>query len=78
MKSWNRKKKPKHMTKMKWVWIIDDILDDNWLYEKVVKYYSKSRCTKRISEHNELDYSEIKRDRFSMKNYNDRKMWKGF
>ena len=31
MKSWNRKKKPKHMTKMKWRFMIDDALDNNWL-----------------------------------------------
>ena len=53
MKSWNRKKKPKHMTKMKWRFMIDDVLGNNWLYEKVVKYYSISRCTKRVSYHQE-------------------------
>lgn len=81
MKSWNRKKKPKHMTKMKWRFMIDDVLDNNWLYEKVVKYYSISRCTKRISYHQEWSHTDneiIKRNRFSAFNCNDMIIWKGF
>ena len=81
MKSWNRKKKPKHMTKMKWKFIIDDVLDNNWLYEKVVKYYSISKCTKRISYHQEWSHTDneiIKRNRFSAFNCNDMRIWKGF
>ena len=82
MRAWNRKKKPKHTTKMKWVWMIDEILDDDsWIYENVVKYYSISRCTKKLSIHQKwsLSYNEIKkRNRYTVFNCNDMKMWRGY
>ena len=66
MRCLNRKRKPKHMTKMKW--------------GKVDKhFYSKSRCTKSISS--DMVYSSINKDkqlRYETFNFNDWKRWKGF
>jgi hypothetical protein len=76
MKSWNRKKKPKHMTKMKWKSFIED---DYSTDEYIIFNYSLSRCTKRLSLHQTWYNNEIyTRDRYVVFNCNDMKMWKGY
>ena len=76
MRAWNRKKKPKHTTKMKW----KSFTEEYWLTgEYITDNYSLSRCTKRLSLHQIWYNDEIyTRDRYAVFNCNDMKMWKGY
>lgn len=76
MKSWNRKKKPKHMTKMKW----KSFTEEDWLTDiYIIGNYSLSVCTKRLSLHQTRYNNEIyTRDRYTVFNCNDMKTWKGY
>ena len=76
MRAWNRKKKPKHTTKMKW----KSFTEEYWLTgEYITDNYSLSRCTKRLSLHQIWYNDEIyTRGRYAVFNCNDMKMWSGY
>ena len=76
MRAWNRKKKPKHTTKMKW----KSFIEGDWLTDEyIIGNYSLSRCAKRLSLHQIWYNNEIyTRDRYTVFNCNDMKMWSGY
>ena len=76
MKALNRKRKPKHMTKMKW----KSFTEEDWLTDVyIIGNYSLSVCTKRLSLHQTRYNNAIyTKDRYTVFNCNDIKMWKGY
>ena len=75
MRAFNRKHKPKHSTRMKWSWFVDDDEDDNHFKQ----YYSISRSTKKLAiilVWGGLYNEEKALCRYAMFNCNDLVRWK--